>query len=252
MALRSGIIAEKIGMSAVFSDAGVRVPVTLLKVSGCGVIAHKNYGNGVFAMQVGQGAIKQKNVTKPMLGHFAKQGVEPTRKVSEFRVSEECLVPVGAEFLASHFAVGSFVDVAGTTVGKGFAGAMKRHNFSGLRATHGVSVSHRSHGSTGNRKSPAKVFKNKKMAGHMGCMRATVQNLKVVLVDDENGILFVKGCVPGCNGAFLFVRDAVKIPPVEIGSGYRVADSRKSIEASEVNVEVSSSPTEQQENGGEE
>nr|WP_236865194.1 50S ribosomal protein L3 [Candidatus Hydrogenosomobacter endosymbioticus] len=209
--LRTGLIAEKVGMSALFTKEGARVPVTLLNVSGCSVVCHRNV-NGVVALQVGFSGCRDsgRNFSKGLLGHFAKNGVRARRKLVEFRVDEDNLIPVGAELLAGHFKVGDFVDVSANTIGKGFAGAMKRHGFGGLRASHGVSVSHRSHGSTGNRKSPAKVFKNKKMAGHMGCNRVTIQNLPVVFVDEGNGLIGVKGAVPGHDGAFVVVRDAVK------------------------------------------
>lgn len=209
--MRSGLIAQKVGMTRVFADDGQHVPVTVLKVDSCQVVAVRTEDkDGYTAVQLGAGAIKVKNVTKPQRGHFAKAKVEPKRKVVEFRVDADALIEVGAELSAAHFVAGQFVDVTGTSIGKGFAGAMKRWNFGGLRATHGVSVSHRSHGSTGNRQDPGKVFKNKKMAGHLGDEKVTVLNLKVVSVDEERGLIFLKGAVPGAEGSWLRIRDAVK------------------------------------------
>ncbi|AIB11121.1 50S ribosomal protein L3 [Azospirillum brasilense] len=209
--MRSGLIAQKVGMTRVFTDDGQHVPVTVLKVDSCQVVAVRTEDkDGYTAVQLGAGAIKVKNVTKPQRGHFAKARVEPKRKLVEFRVDADALIEVGAELSAAHFLPGQFVDVTGTSIGKGFAGPMKRWNFGGLRATHGVSVSHRSHGSTGNRQDPGKVFKNKKMAGHLGDEKVTVLNLKVVSVDEDRGLIFLKGAVPGAEGAWLRIRDAVK------------------------------------------
>jgi large subunit ribosomal protein L3 len=209
--MRSGLIAQKLGMTRVFNDAGEHVPVTVLKVENCQVIdVRKADSHGYSAVQLGIGTRKVRNVSKPMRGHFAKAKVEPKSKLAEFRVSEDALLSVGAELTVDHFVAGQFVDVTGTSIGKGFAGSMKRHNFGGLRATHGVSVSHRSHGSTGNRQDPGRVFKNKKMAGHMGDTRVTVQNLRIVSTDTERGLLLVRGAVPGAEGGFVLVRDAVK------------------------------------------
>ena len=209
--MRSGLIAQKVGMTRVFTDDGQHVPVTVLKVDSCQVVAVRTEDkDGYTAVQLGAGAIKVKNVTKPQRGHFAKARVEPKRKLVEFRVDSDALIEVGAELSAAHFVPGQFVDVTGTSIGKGFAGPMKRWNFGGLRATHGVSVSHRSHGSTGNRQDPGKVFKNKKMAGHLGDEKVTVLNLKVVSVDEDRGLIFLKGSVPGAEGAWLRIRDAVK------------------------------------------
>jgi large subunit ribosomal protein L3 len=209
--MRSGLIAQKVGMTRIFTDDGQHVPVTVLKVDNCQVVAVRTEEkDGYTAVQLGAGAIKVKNVTKPMRGHFAAARVEPKRKVAEFRVDADALIEVGAELSAAHFVPGQFVDVTGTSIGKGFAGGMKRWNFGGLRATHGVSVSHRSHGSTGNRQDPGKVFKNKKMAGHLGDERVTVQNLKVVSVDEARGLIMVKGAVPGSEGGWVRVFDAVK------------------------------------------
>src|SRR5580704_8162763 len=210
-AMRTGLIARKLGMTRVFTDEGTHVPVTVLKVDNCQVVAVRTEDrDGYIAVQLGVGTAKTKNVTKPQRGHFAKAKVEPKRRLVEFRVSEDALVEVGAEITAAHFIPGQYVDVVGTSIGKGFAGAMKRHNFSGLRASHGVSVSHRSHGSTGQRQSPGKTFKNKKMAGHLGAERVTTQNLVVVAADAERGVLMIRGAVPGSDGGWVLVKDAVK------------------------------------------
>ncbi|QQP88333.1 50S ribosomal protein L3 [Skermanella rosea] len=209
--MRSGLIAQKLGMTRVFTDEGEHVPVTVLKVDNCQVVAVRTEEtDGYTAVQLGAGTAKVKNVTKPQRGHFAKAKVEPKRKVVEFRVDADALIEVGAEISAAHFIPGQLVDVTGTTIGKGFAGGMKRWNFGGLRATHGVSVSHRSHGSTGNRQDPGRTFKNKKMAGHLGSERVTTQNLKIVQVDEDRGLILVKGAVPGSEGGWVLVRDAVK------------------------------------------
>ena len=211
--MRSGIIAQKLGMTRVYNDAGEQIPVTVLKVDNLQVVAQRtDEKNGYTAVQLGAGLAKVKNTTKPLRGHFAAAQVEPKRKVAEFRVTADNLIEVGAEITADHFVQGQMVDITGTTIGKGFAGAMKRHNFGGLRATHGVSVSHRSHGSTGNRQDPGRVFKNKKMAGHMGQVRVTTQNLQVVSTDADRGLILIKGAVPGSKGSWCFVRDAVKAP----------------------------------------
>ena len=209
--MRSGVIAQKVGMTRVFTDAGEHVPVTVLKLEGCQVVAHRTKdANGYTAMQLGIGRAKVKNVSKAERGRFAVANVEPKMKLAEFRVEDDGLLPIGAEITADHFAVGQFVDVTGTSTGKGFAGAMKRWNFGGLRATHGVSISHRSHGSTGGRQDPGKTFKNKKMAGHLGVERVTTLNLRVVQTDVERGLILVEGAVPGTAGGWIFVRDAVK------------------------------------------
>ena len=209
--MRSGMIAQKVGMTRVFGEDGSHIPVTVLKVNNCQVVAKKtDKTDGYNAVQVGMGLAKVKRVSKQMRGHFAKAEVEPKQRLREFRVSEEALIEPGAEILVDHFVVGQRVDVAGTSIGKGFAGAMKRHNFAGLRASHGVSVSHRSHGSTGNSQDPGKVWKGKKMAGHMGDARVTVQNLMVVSTDLEKGIILIKGAVPGSRGSFVLIKDAIK------------------------------------------
>lgn len=209
--MRSGMIAQKVGMTRVFGEDGSHIPVTVLKVDNCQVVAKRTHKtDGYNAIQVGVGTAKVKRVSKPMRGHFAKAEVEPKQRLQEFRVSEEALIEPGAELLVDHFVVGQRVDVAGTSIGKGFAGAMKRHNFAGLRASHGVSVSHRSHGSTGNSQDPGKVWKGKKMAGHMGDARVTTQNLMVVSTDLEKGIILLKGAVPGAKGSYVLIKDAVK------------------------------------------
>src|SRR5436853_3395991 len=207
----SVLIAQKMGMTRVFTDAGEHVPVTVLRLGNCQVVAHRTKEKGGYvALQLGSGGRKVKNVSKAERGHFAVAKVEPKRKVAEFRVEESELIPVGAEITADHFMVGQYVDVTGTSIGKGFAGPMKRWNFAGLRASHGVSVSHRSHGSTGGRQDPGKTFKNKKMAGHLGVERVTTLNLKVVQTDVERGLIFVEGAVPGAKGGWITLRDAVK------------------------------------------
>ena len=209
--MRSGLIAQKLGMTRIYTDEGTVVPVTVLKVENCQVVAQKTSDkDGYTALQLGAGVPKIKRLTKAERGHFAVAKVEPKRKLKEFRVSPENVIPVGAEITVEHFVPGQFVDVTATSMGKGFAGGMKRWNFGGLRATHGVSVSHRSIGSTGNRQDPGKVFKNKKMPGHMGAETVTTQNIVVVKTDTGRGLIMVKGSVPGVKGAWVSVRDAVK------------------------------------------
>jgi large subunit ribosomal protein L3 len=209
--MRSGVIAQKVGMTRLFTEGGEHVPVTVLRLGQCQVVAHRtNDKNGYIALQLGSGVRKVKNLSKAERGHFAVSKVEPKRKVAEFRVSEDALIPVGAEITADHFVVGQYVDVTGTSIGKGFAGPMKRWNFGGLRASHGVSISHRSHGSTGGRQDPGKTFKGKKMAGHLGVERVTTLNLKVVQTDAARGLILVEGAVPGAKGGWITVRDAVK------------------------------------------
>ncbi len=212
--MRTGLIARKLGMSCRFGDDGVHVPVTVLKVDNCQVVAQRTEDkDGYNAVQLGFGAAKVKNMTKAMRGHFAKAKVEPKRKLAEFRVSPDAFIDVGAELSAGHFVAGQYVDVVGESIGKGFAGAMKRHNFSGLRASHGVSLNHRGMGSTGQCQDPGKVFKGKKMPGHMGNERVTAQNLEVVFTDPERGIIMVKGSVPGAKSGYVLVSDSVKRPP---------------------------------------
>ena len=210
---RTGLIARKLGMSRLFNEDGSTVPVTVLHVDDVRVIARRSAEkDGYEALQLGIGRAKPKNVTRPERGHFAKAGVEAPRKVVEFRVAADAALDPGTRLSPAHFVKGQKVDVTGTTIGKGFAGAMKRWNFGGLEASHGVSISHRSHGSTGNRQDPGKTFKNKKMAGHLGVERVTTQNLEVAGVDVEKGLLLIKGAVPGAKGGYVLVRDAVKRP----------------------------------------
>jgi len=211
--MRTGVIAKKVGMTRLFQDDGRHVPVTVLQLDNVQVVARKDAdSDGYVAVQLGAGAAKAKNVAKPQRGHFGKAEVEPKAVVHEFRVSADNLLDVGAELSAEHFVAGQIVDIQGRTQGKGFQGGMKRWGFGGLRATHGVSLSHRSLGSTGQRQDPGKVFKNKKMAGHMGAKNRTQQNLEIVRTDAERGLLFVKGSVPGSKGGWVFVKDAVKLP----------------------------------------
>ncbi len=229
--MRTGVIAKKLGMTRLFDEAGTHVPVTVLSLEGCQVTAQRTQQrDGYVALQLGAGFKKAKNTTKAERGHFAKALVEPKRCVAEFRVSAENLIDVGAEFTADHFVAGQKVDIAGVTVGKGFAGAIKRWNFGGMRATHGVSVSHRAHGSTGQRQDPGKVFKGKHMAGHMGQDRVTTLNLTVFRVDVERGLILVKGAVPGTEGGFVRIRDAVKsAPPADLPTpgAVKLADAKK-------------------------
>ena len=209
--MRSGIIAKKVGMTRLFLDSGKQVPVTVLQLDALQVVAQRTAEkDGYTAVQLGAGSPKIKRVSKAMRGHFAASKVEPKRKLVEFRVTADNLIDVGAEISAEHFLEGQKVDVSGTSIGKGFAGAMKRHNFGGLRASHGVSISHRSHGSTGQCQDPGKVFKGKKMAGHMGAARVTTQNLEVVKTDVERGLIMIKGAVPGAKGGWVTIKDAVK------------------------------------------
>src|SRR5208282_3021924 len=209
--MRSGMLAQKIGMTRLFTETGEHVPVTVLRLANCQVVGHRTKEkNGYVALQLGAGARKVQSTTRADRGHFAKAKVEPKRKLAEFRVDENALVEPGTELVASHFAPGQFVDISGNTIGKGFQGVMKRYNFAGLEASHGVSVSHRSHGSTGQRQDPGRVFKGKKMAGHMGDVRATTQSMTIVSTDGERGLILVKGAVPGANGGWVLVRDAAK------------------------------------------
>jgi large subunit ribosomal protein L3 len=213
MAMRTGVVARKMGMSRAFAGEGEHVPVTVLQLESCAVVAVKTAAkDGYDAVQLGVGTPKVKNMSKAMRGYFAKAKIEPRRKLVEFRVAPDALLDVGAEITADHFIPGQRVDVAGTSSGKGFAGAMKRHGFAGLEASHGVSISHRSHGSTGGRQDPGKVWKGKKMAGHMGAVRVTTQNLQVVSTDVDRGLIMVKGAVPGNKGEYVLVFDAKKRP----------------------------------------
>lgn len=209
--MRSGVIAKKLGMTRLFLEDGKQVPVTVLQLDNLQVVAQRTADrDGYTAVQLGAGLAKAKRTTAAMRGHFAKASVEPKRKIAEFRVTADCMIDVGEEITADHYFEGQYVDIAGTSIGKGFQGAMKRHNFGGLRASHGVSVSHRSHGSTGQCQDPGKVFKGKKMAGHMGSTRITTQNLQVVKTDSERGLIMVRGAVPGSKGGWVTMKDAVK------------------------------------------
>jgi large subunit ribosomal protein L3 len=214
--MRSGVIAKKLGMTRLFMEDGRQVPVTVLQMDSVQVVAQRTAErDGYTAVQLGAGSAKPKNTSQPMRGHFARASVAPKRKLCEFRVEPQNLIDVGAELTADHFVAGQQVDVSGTSIGKGFAGGMKRWNFGGLRASHGVSISHRSHGSTGSCQDPGKVWKGKKMAGHLGSVRVTMQNLQVVRTDAERGLIIVKGAVPGAKGGWVTVRDAVKRPAPE-------------------------------------
>jgi len=209
--MRSGVVAQKVGMTRVFTEAGEHVPVTVLRLAQCQVVGHRSKDkNGYVALQLGAGARRAGNMSKADRGYFAKANIEPKRKLAEFRVSDDAMIPVGAEITADHFVAGQFVDVCGISIGKGFAGGMKRWNFAGLRASHGVSVSHRSIGGTGGRQDPGRTFKNKKMPGHLGVDRVTTLNLRVVSTDVERGLLLIEGAVPGAKGGWITVRDAVK------------------------------------------
>ena len=238
--MRTGLIAQKLGMSAVFAEDGLHVPVTVLRVDNCRVVAQRTREtDGYTALQLGVGSARVKNVSQPLRGHFAKAKVEPKKKLAEFRVSDDALIDVGAELTVDHFVTGQMVDVAGTTQGKGFAGGMKRHGFHGLRASHGVSINHRSLGSTGQCQDPGKVFKGKKMAGQMGNVRATQQNLEVISTDVERGLILVKGSVPGSTGNFVYVNDAVKkILPEEAPLPGAIRDAGSPLEIKEETAEV--------------
>ncbi|MEQ9520671.1 MAG: 50S ribosomal protein L3 [Parvibaculum sp.] len=239
--MRSGVIVQKLGMTRLFEE-GRHVPVTVLRLDNCQVVAQRTEASsGYTAVQLGAGKAKVKNVTRAQRGHFAVAHVEPKRKLAEFRVSAENMLDVGAEITANHFVSGQRVDASGVSIGKGFAGAMKRHNFGGLRASHGVSVSHRSHGSIGQCQDPGKVFKGKKMAGHMGSVRVTTQNLEVVRTDVDRGLIMVKGAVPGSKGGWVFLRDAVKRPlpegvpmPAALRQSGDVAQAAEEVPAADV------------------
>ena len=244
--MRTGLLAQKLGMTRLLTEGGEHVPVTVLKVDGCEVVATKTEEkDGYSAVQLGVGKAKAKNVTKALKGHYAKAKVDSKRKLAECRVSSDALLEIGSEITVEHFIAGQYVDVAGTTIGKGFAGSIKRHHFHGLEASHGVSVSHRAHGSTGHSQDPGKVFKGKKMAGHLGDSRVTTQNLIVVLTDMARGLIFIRGAVPGSKGSYVLVQDAVKKPlpeTVPFPAGVRGAG----VEAAEEKTEGSEpeAPTE--------
>ncbi|PTV95676.1 LSU ribosomal protein L3P [Rhodobacter aestuarii] len=237
--MRSGVIAKKLGMTRLFLEDGKQVPVTVLQLDNLQVVAQRTVEtDGYTAVQLGAGEAKAKRVSGAMRGHFAKANVAPKRKLAEFRVSPENLIEVGAEISAEHYLAGQHVDIAGTSIGKGFAGAMKRHNFGGLRASHGVSISHRSHGSTGQCQDPGKVFKGKKMAGHLGAVRVTTQNLQVVRTDAERGLIMVKGSVPGAKGGWVTIKDAVKKPaPADLPMPAALKSAAAAAPAEEVSVE---------------
>jgi large subunit ribosomal protein L3 len=238
--MRTGLIAQKVGMTRLFADDGRHVPVTVLRVDNCQVVAQKTFEkNGYTALQLGVGQAKAKNTPKPLRGHYAKAKVEPKRRLVEFRVAEDALVDIGTEIKPSHFVPGQRVDVVGTSIGKGFAGGMKRHNFAGLEASHGVSLSHRSHGSTGNSQDPGRVFKGKKMAGHMGDQRVTLQNLEIHATDDEQGLILIRGAVPGAKGGYVLISDAVKkarpeAAPYPAGTGARAEAPAEEAQAEDV------------------
>ncbi len=239
--MRSGVIAKKLGMTRIFMDDGRQIPVTVLHMEKVQVVANRtSTKDGYTAVQLGAGVSKVKNVTKALRGHFAIANVEPKRKVAEFRVSEENLLGVGEEITADHYLEGQYVDIAGVSIGKGFAGAMKRHNFSGLRASHGVSISHRSHGSTGQCQDPGRVFKGKKMAGHMGVTRVTTQNLQIVRTDSDRGLIMVKGSVPGSKGGWVTIKDSIK---KALPNDVVLPAALRSISESKVNREELSSPS---------
>ena len=237
--MRSGVIAKKLGMTRLFMEDGRQIPVTVLQMENVQVVAQRTgEKDGYTAVQLGAGAAKAKRTSQAMRGHFAAAKVEPKRKIAEFRVSEENLIEVGAEITADHYLEGQYVDIAGTSIGKGFAGAMKRHNFGGLRATHGVSISHRSHGSTGQCQDPGRVFKGKKMAGHMGAARVTTQNLQVVKTDAERGLIMIKGAVPGSKGGWVTIKDAVKkAAPEGLPTPAAIRSTEAPVEATEGSVE---------------
>jgi large subunit ribosomal protein L3 len=244
--MRSGVLAQKIGMTRLFTETGEHVPVTVLRLGNCQVVGHRTKDkNGYVALQLGAGLRKVQSTTKADRGHFAVAKVEPKRKLAEFRVDEDALIPIGAEITADHFVVGQYVDVTGTSTGKGWAGPMKRWNFAGLRASHGVSISHRSHGSTGGRQDPGKTFKNKKMAGHLGVDRVTTLNLKVRQTDVARGLILVEGAVPGVKGGWIMVRDAVKktLPSgVPKPGKFKLADAAPEAKANEQAPEAAAKP----------
>ena len=251
--MRTGLLAKKLGMTRFFDEAGAHVPVTVLSLDGCQVTGHRTEEkDGYTALQLGAGAKKVKNTSQAMRGHFAKALVEPKHEVTEFRVTPENLIELGAEFTADHFVPGQRVDIQGTTIGKGFAGGIKRWNFGGLRATHGVSVSHRSLGSTGQRQDPGRTFKNKKMAGHLGVETVTTQNLEVVRVDVERGLIMIRGAVPGSEGSYVKVRDAIKRAPKDVptpGAFRKANDNNAAPQAAEVEAPAEAAAPEAPEGG---
>ncbi|MCA8867987.1 MAG: 50S ribosomal protein L3 [Rhodobacteraceae bacterium] len=248
--MRSGIIAKKLGMTRLFMEDGRQIPVTVLQMDNLQVVAQRTAEkDGYTAVQLGAGSAKAKRTSAAMRGHFATAKVEPKRKIAEFRVSADNLIGVGEEITANHFLEGQKVDVAGTSIGKGFAGAMKRHNFGGLRASHGVSVSHRSHGSTGQCQEPGRVFKGKKMAGHMGAARVTTQNLEVVRTDIDRGLIMIKGAVPGSKGGWVTVKDAVK---KKTPDGLPMPAALRSQLVAAAAAQVNEAPAEAPEGGAEE
>jgi large subunit ribosomal protein L3 len=244
--MRTGLVAKKLGMSRFYTEDGRHVPVTVLKLENCQVVGVRTEEkNGYNAVQLGIGTRKAKNVKKPLKGQFAKAKVEPKAKVVEFRVSKDAMLEVGTELSVSHFIAGQMVDVIGTSKGKGFAGAMKRWNFKGLEASHGVSVSHRSHGSTGNRQDPGRTFPGKKMAGHLGAARITTQNLEVVSTDEAEGLILIKGAVPGWENGYVLVRDAVKIAKQDklpFPAGIKSAPKKEEPKQAETNQEAAPAP----------
>lgn len=252
--MRTGLIAQKLGMTRIFNEAGEHVPVTVLKVDDCRVVAIRTAEqNGYDAVQLGVASAKPGRTTKAMRGHFSKVKVEPKRKIAEFRVSEDALLEVGVQLSVDHFVPGQFVDAIGTSIGKGFAGAMKRHNFAGLRASHGVSISHRSHGSTGHSQDPGKVFKGKKMAGHLGAARTTVQSLEVVETDNNRGLIYLKGAVPGAKNGWLLLKDAYRQPlPEKAPHPAGLISTDDKIESPETVVENAADTLEIENNGGDE
>lgn len=249
--MRTGIVAQKLGMSRYYMNDGEHVPVTLLKLDNCQVVGQKTAEkDGYVALQIGAGKAKVKRVGKARRGQFAKAKVEPKQIVVECRVDEKNLVEVGAEFSVNHFVPGQYVDVIGISKGKGFAGAMKRHNFSGLEATHGVSISHRSHGSTGQCQDPGRIFKGKKMAGHLGDARVTVQNLEIIATDEENGLLLVNGSIPGAKGGYVVVQDAVKrAVPAEAPFPAGLKGAKKAAEAEQAKEEAAAEASAEQATG---
>ena len=253
--MRTGLIAKKLGMTRVFDDTGNHLPFTLLQIDECQVVAQRTEErDGYTALQLGAVAAKPKRMSKGLRGHFAKAKVQPKQKLVEFRVSSDAMLDTGVEISASHFVAGQFVDVCGTSIGKGFAGSMKRHHFKGLRASHGVSISHRSHGSTGQCQYPGKVFKGKKMAGHMGDERVTIQNLRIISTNPDDGVIVVEGSVPGSTGGYVLLSDALKkkqpegLPfPASVVSG---AESEKEV-ISEDTVGIEAADAEESSNTNE-